>query len=408
MFEDAAIAWLQFHRGMLIGELVPFAYRYLRDNPAAPERRAYGHVLVDEYQDLNKAEQELAVQLASGGHLAIVGDDDQSIYTFKNAHRLGIIEFPTIHQGTTDHTMDLCQRCPALVVSMANSLIGRNRSRPTPVRTLRAKPENGQGVVEVFHFRRHAKEIDYLARRLEQFIEEGVPAGQIIVLCQARKYIRPLYDRLRAKGVPAEFCYQESQLDDEAATERLALLTLAGNREDRVGLRYLVGFGSNDWRTGQWARIRALSETEGLSPWEILSELATGTRLEPRCRHVTDRFREIQTEIEALNGLTGAALRDAWLPEPEKYTELQTLTNAVVQGNAECDAAALAEEIREVVVEPEVPDHVEDVRIMSLHKSKGLSANVVIIAGCVEGVLPRMPDRSAGVAPILWPPRRCG
>jgi DNA helicase-2/ATP-dependent DNA helicase PcrA len=72
---------------------------------------------------------------------------------------------------------------------------------------------------------------------------------------------------------------------------------------------------------------------------------------------------------------------------------VQTLTNAVVQGNAECDAAALAEEIREVVVEPEVPDHVEDVRIMSLHKSKGLSANVVISAVCVEGVLPRMPDR---------------
>jgi len=129
-FEDALIDWLRFHRAMLIGELVPFAYRYLRDNPASPELQQYSHVLVDEYQDLNKAEQEVAAQLASNGNLIIVGDDDQSIYTFKNAHRVGIIEFPTSHPGTNDHTMDECQRCPRLVISMANAIISRNKARP--------------------------------------------------------------------------------------------------------------------------------------------------------------------------------------------------------------------------------------------------------------------------------------
>jgi len=63
-FEDALVDWLKFHRAMLLGELVPFAYKYLRDNPAAPELSEYSHVLVDEYQDLNKAEQEVALQLA--------------------------------------------------------------------------------------------------------------------------------------------------------------------------------------------------------------------------------------------------------------------------------------------------------------------------------------------------------
>jgi DNA helicase-2/ATP-dependent DNA helicase PcrA len=68
-FEDALVDWLKFHRAMLIGELVPFAYKYLRDNPAAPELSKYSHVLVDEYQDLNKAEQEVGAQLATNGHL---------------------------------------------------------------------------------------------------------------------------------------------------------------------------------------------------------------------------------------------------------------------------------------------------------------------------------------------------
>jgi len=54
-FEAAVVSWLTFHSGMLIGEIIPYVYRYLKDNPAAPERSLYDYVLVDEYQDLNKA-----------------------------------------------------------------------------------------------------------------------------------------------------------------------------------------------------------------------------------------------------------------------------------------------------------------------------------------------------------------
>lgn len=276
IFEDALVDWLKFHRAMLIGELVPFAYKYLRDNPAAPERSNYSHVLVDEYQDLNKAEQEVASQLATNGHLIIVGDDDQSIYTFKNAHRLGIIEFPTSHPGTNDHTMDECQRCPRIVIALANALIARNKTRPAPPRFLKPIAKNGEGVVEVFHFRRHADEIGHLAKRINQFIADGVPPGQIIVLCQSREYIRELHEALQTAGLPSEFCFQESQLDEDDAKERMALLSLVGDHEDRVALRYLVGLGSSDWRSGQWAKVRAASETEGKSPWAILEEMHTG------------------------------------------------------------------------------------------------------------------------------------
>ena len=56
-FQAALISWLRFHRAMLIGELVPEALRFLRNNPASDARTAFDHVIVDEYQDLNKAEQ---------------------------------------------------------------------------------------------------------------------------------------------------------------------------------------------------------------------------------------------------------------------------------------------------------------------------------------------------------------
>jgi len=85
-FQHLLVAWLRFHEGMLIGEIIPELYRYLRNNPAASERSLYDHVLVDEYQDLNKAEQAVVDLLSTNAALCVVGDDDQSLYSFKHAH----------------------------------------------------------------------------------------------------------------------------------------------------------------------------------------------------------------------------------------------------------------------------------------------------------------------------------
>jgi DNA helicase-2/ATP-dependent DNA helicase PcrA len=106
---------------MLIGEIVPQLYQYLRDNTAAPERSLYDHILVDEYQDLNRAEQAVVDLLRGSAELCIVGDD-QSLYSFKFAHPAGIRTFAFSHPGTTDHEILRCRRCPESVVSMANAL----------------------------------------------------------------------------------------------------------------------------------------------------------------------------------------------------------------------------------------------------------------------------------------------
>src|SRR5258705_5096099 len=107
---------------MLIGEIIPYVYRYLRDNPAAPERNMYDHILVDEYQDLNRAEQAVIDLLRGEGDVCIVGDDDQSLYSFKYAHPAGIRNFHLGHEGTVDEEMLVCRCCPTRVVGMANAL----------------------------------------------------------------------------------------------------------------------------------------------------------------------------------------------------------------------------------------------------------------------------------------------
>ena len=148
-FESDLLKWLRFHRAMLIGEAIPQLYEYLRSNPAASERKEFSHILVDEFQDLNKAEQGAIELLSDRAEVCIVGDDDQSIYSFKHAHPEGIREWCKANVGADDLTLDECRRCPTLVVEMANSLISYNKNRNA--RYLTPTPANGSGIVRLLN-----------------------------------------------------------------------------------------------------------------------------------------------------------------------------------------------------------------------------------------------------------------
>ena len=100
LFGQRLTSWLSFHRAIIIGELVPEAMRFLRDNPMSSARTAFDHVIVDEYQDLNRAEQEIVDLLAMNSASAVVGDPDQSIYSFRYANPEGIDDFSNRHPTT--------------------------------------------------------------------------------------------------------------------------------------------------------------------------------------------------------------------------------------------------------------------------------------------------------------------
>jgi superfamily I DNA/RNA helicase len=390
-FEQTLVDWLRFHEGMLIGEIIPQVYQYLRDNPAAPERDLYDHVLVDEYQDLNRAEQVVIDLLSEDAHLCIVGDDDQSLYSFKFAHPAGIRTFPDSHPGSTDHEVLNCRRCPTRVVAIANSLIANNRDREP--RQLIPILANGVGDIQILQFGTLAEEAAGIAAfTREQIDSHGRRPEDILVLAQRRSIGNPIHDALVAQNIPSRSYYQEGALDGVSAQERLALFKLFINPQDRIALRWLLGHGSNDFRRGAYARVRAHSESSRMAPWEVMCELSAGRIAIPYTNHLVERFREISGEVEEFRGdgdLT--ALVHRWLRDDiDEIGEFRTLVLDLVP------TVETPEELFSALIEavstPEIPPDVTQVRIMSLHKSKGLSSPVVVIAGCIEGLLPAAPD----------------
>jgi len=395
-FERDLLAWLRFHRAMLIGEVIPQLHSYLIGNPAADERREYSHILVDEYQDLNRAEQSVIDLLADNAEVCIVGDDDQSIYSFKHAHPEGIREWIEDKDEASDYNLDECRRCPTTVVEMANALISNNVNRPVP-RELIPMVENGEGDVRIIQYVTLDREVAGVIEIIADLIQQGVQPGDILVLAQRGVIGTPIYEGLVERGVPVRSYYAQAELDSEDAQRRFALLKLFVNRQDRVALRWLLGLGSASWLSGNFRHLRAYCENNGAGPWDVLEQLETRNIRIPYTSHLQARFTRIKDELQALDDSCEPndfrPVIDALFPDGDaSVRDIRSLALETIEEVGSEDRVLFLQDLTAAIAKPDVPTEISDVRIMSLHKSKGLSAPVTIIAGCIEGLLPKQPS----------------
>lgn len=386
-FQSALISWLRFHRSMLIGELVPEALRFLRNNPAAGARSAFDHVIVDEYQDLNKAEQDLLDLLAGHGATAIVGDVDQSIYRFRHANPEGIETFQLQHPTTHDETLDECRRCPTHVVAIADHLIRQNHPQAAAPR-LQAKMDNPDGEVHIVQWAGIDEEAQGLATYVRTLIGNGGHSpGDILILTPRRLLGYGIRDRIAESGVQVHSFYHEEALEGEAAQRAFALLSLLVDIDDRVALRWWLGEGSPSSRKNAYQRLRQHCEATGVSPRAALEALEQGVLTLPGVTTLVEKYRELRGVLAALAGQPLVDLVDTLLPEGNE--ECNVLREVALLAIPQLESVGdLFDRIKTHITQPEMPEEGEFVRVMSLHKSKGLTSRITIVAGCTQGLIP--------------------
>ncbi len=381
---------------MLIGEVVPTMLTYLRNNPDAGPR--YLHVLVDEYQDLNRAEQELVAELGKNGSHLVIGDDDQSIYKFKFAHPEGIVEyherFPDVLRLATED----CRRCPPRIVDMANALMTHQENRLTDRTLLCADPERPEDV-DVVRWPSIEEEARGVARYIDAYLLQhpDVDAGKVLVLSPRRQLGYMVRDELTALGRESRSFFQEQELDELSAQRAFTLLRLLVDPTDRVGIRWWLGHGTTTWLKGPYARLKDHCTQSGEALHDALNRLECGELALPYSGRLVERWRELGVALKGLDGLLGVELVDTLMPESDEGCELlrKAALDVVTDG---MPPPRLFEALGEMIRGPEVPQESEVIRVMSLHKSKGLTADVVAIVGMTEGLMPSV--REDGDVPV--------
>ena len=390
-FEHAVMTWLREHRAMLIGEVVPEVYRYLTTNPTADELASFDHIIVDEYQDLNRLEQGLLDVLAGSSALCIAGDDDQSIYSVRYANPDGILAYMDRHDVEA-HEIMVCGRCPANILSMANALIGRAPGRRKA--ELSPREENDAGPVAIVQWPDVQAEIDGLVSAIAGDIGSGRrDPGEILVLTNWRKIGEGIRSRLHELGIAARSFFTEEELATDAGRRALALLRLVADETDAPALRVLLGLGDASGRSDAYQRLLMYCRANGSTPAEVLEQLRGGATLGIRIPAFTRIYGHVHGVLQRLRGLEVDALVDEIFPEGAE--DLADLRAVAVDALAEAvDVGGLVRAVVEAITQDDVPQNPDFVRIMSLHKSKGLTSPVVYIVGAVHGVLPTLRDES--------------
>lgn len=395
-FDRELKAWLRFHNAMLVGEVIPLALDFILQNPAHPAIPVYEHVLVDEYQDLNRADQALIDAISRQANVTVIGDEDQSIYSFRHAHPEGIDEYPVTHAGTHDELLNECRRCPQRIVEIANSLISRNiRLAPKVLAPFAA---NGQGTIYVVQHPAVSDEVEANAAYIDWYLQQNpnVPAGEVLVLSSRRQIGNDIRDALNriattnGRAWNAQSFYFEDALKSDPAAEGFALLALLTDPEDAPALRYWLGDRKPDCRSKPYRRLREQCETTGQTAKQALESIVAGTLKIPHTAQLVPRFNDLTQRLAALLPLGIPDLIDALFPSGNPETESIRQTALFVAPNVNTTEEFLAE-LRAVITQPELPGSTgSSVRIMSLYKSKGLTAKLVVIAGCVGGILPHI------------------
>ena len=403
-FEKEVKKWLKTHKSMLFGEMIIETFHFLRNNPMCTERQEFDHILVDEYQDLNKAEQAVIDLLASNCNLAIIGDDDQSIYSFKYANPEGIREFPQTHPGCNAIDFDSCRRCPQKVVAMASRLISHNTNRT--LGDLHAFKKNQDGIVKIIQWESLDAEIKGICKIVSQEIEnESIRPEDVLILSPVRKIGYRVRDELVKSGINAKSYFRESAIISDDLKFNFELLALLANPKDMVALRYLLGSGNQTCCSASYKYLYSFAEENEMTTLDALEKHIAGDLSIPHISSLVSRYNTIKEKIAELQH---AAQMDINLfidllatNKPENCDFRNILSEAIdsTSIDREENVTGWFHDIYSHAIEkisfPEDTSEHDHVRIMSFHASKGLSAKYVIVMSAIDELIPRINTDSA-------------
>ncbi len=386
IFQNTLIDYLKFHNAMIIGEVIPETLKYLRNNPNAKERKLFKYIFVDEYQDLNKAEQEIINVLAINNNLMIIGDEDQSIYeNFRYAHPEGIRLFNTIHPETITYTLSACRRCPIKIVEAANYFIKNNIDRPDW--ELIPKPDNPQGTIHSVQWPTIESESKGIVDYIKYKINNGVKPGDIIVLCPRRQIGYLLKEKLLSSQIEALSFFTEEIFDDPNAKMAFSIISLLLNKYDRVALRCWLSQESKTYNVGGYLELKKYCEINKKEPFDVLEELLNGSIQLKYSNNLNKLYSDLKQLISRLHNVKLTEIINEIYPQDQKWAEpfremLQELNDF------DHSAKDIYSIISSNIINPDVPLNSNNVRIMSLQKSKGLTAQICIICALNEGLIP--------------------
>ncbi len=398
-------------------------------------RRRFRHIMVDEYQDTNHAQYMLIKELVGTvaassdspppGELCVVGDADQSIYSFRGATIRNIEEFERDYPNATTILLEQNYRSTQTILSAANAVIAKNTSR----RAKNLWTDSGDGdLIKVYVGDDEHDEASFIAREIDRMSDEGISRpGDTAVFYRTNAQSRAVEEVFIRTGMPYKVVGGVRFYERKEVRDILAYLRTIVNPADEVSLRRILNTPKRGIGDRAEAMIGAYAERERITFFESLQRAADAPGLATRSISAIASFIELMQGLQTLfeSGTEPALVVQAAIEQSGYLSELRASTDLQDEGRIEnlaelesVAAAFLVDNPEGTLIEflenvalvadadsiPEGEDHGGVVTLMTLHTAKGLEFPTVFLTGMEEGIFPH--SRSLGEARELEEERR--
>ena len=404
---------------------------------------AFRHVLVDEYQDTNHAQYRLLQLLVGGGrparggaeqpgerpsyagpvghrNLAVVGDDSQSIYSFRGADVRNILDFQDDFPDARVVKLEQNYRSTETILSAANAVIANNRGGIAK----RLWSELGQGEqIQLRALEDEHAEARFVVGEIERLVDEGASRSEIAVLYRTNAMSRVIEDALVRREIAYQVIGGTKFYERAEIKDAIAYLQLLANPFDVVSFTRVANSPRRGIGATSLGRVVAHASSLGVSVWDAASAPEEVPGLGAAAVKALSRFMGTMAELRELAGTPDA--RDQADPQPRAPVAIAALLEALlahsgyiealeadrtieaqgrienleqlVEVGREFDLAATPGEdtldvfLQQIALVADADTRSDDeglVTLMTLHNAKGLEYPTVFITGCEDGVFP--------------------
>ena len=396
-------------------DLLVYTYMLFRDHPDIRQKYAmqFRYVLVDEYQDTNFAQHSIVLQLTEQNQrVCVVGDDAQSIYSFRGANIDNILKFTKVYKGAKLFKLEQNYRSTQTIVQAANSLIEKNREQIR--KEVYSEKSKGEPI-GVFQAYSDVEEGEIVANKIRHLnVRENCPYDDFAVLYRTNAQSRIFEEALRKRSIPYKIYgglsfYQRKEIKDVIAYFRLAI-----NPNDEEAFKRVINYPARGIGDTTLNKIIGAATSHGVSLWKVLGEpLAYGLSINKGTHTKLQGFRElielfmkdaqekdaaeVGSGIVRQSGIMNDIYQDRTPENLSRQENIEELINGMhdfcaTRREEGSDRVSLTDYLAEVSLLTDQDSDKEGdgakVTLMTIHSAKGLEFRNVFVVGMEENLFP--------------------
>lgn len=353
----------------------------------------YKYILIDEYQDTNEAQYTLTKMISSKHkNICVVGDNDQSIYSFRGANYKNILNFENDYNDAKVIMLEQNYRSTKTILNAANSIIKNNEMRKD--KNLWSENEDGK---KITYYRAYDErhEASYVISEIKKLIESGVQEKDIVIIYRTNAQSRVLEEEFLKSGLPYKivgsfFFYNRKEIKD-----LISYLKLIYNEKDDVSLTRIINVPKRGIGTKSINNLVNKAYIEGTSIYETIE---SGKELEFK-KLIEDlkndsencTLTQLIDNILIKTGIKAELENEKSLEADIRLENLEEFKSITKNFEEQEGLVSLEDFLNEISLVSDIEEHKDNpnrITLMTIHSAKGLEFDNVFIVGMEEGIFP--------------------